>query len=205
MFVTPLNFLHAQGIVGIIGGSNMADYGPLNSTNYQVSQGKSYTSFQLGVLLKTTDAPFNVGVELNYRRKSNELDFSNSFGVMNPSLVEGKFDFDYLSAVCLVEYKFKHFFINTGPYLSYLAGLNFSPDNWHVTYLPYYFPTKGEMESVVPKDCLGLAATIGGCFDIKVCELSIGIRGYLDYHQKFYTHDIGVVLIFSKKVEERKL
>ena len=92
--------MHSQAVVGINGGISQSNFLQLQQSTLEPIG--SFNSGQGGIFLKSSRPNhLNMGVEINYRRKSDELSVYNSTGLAYSNQLIGHFRLDYASIVLL--------------------------------------------------------------------------------------------------------
>jgi hypothetical protein len=178
-------FINAQTQIGLMGGTNQANV--IARDLYYPSASK--TAFQAGLFIKKVKRnQFNIGAEINYRRKTSTMAVYTSTGLAHPGEVMGEFKLDYVSLALLPEFRAGdklEWFINAGPYF---GGLVY----------------RGNPNGIFPWYDWGLAGTTGITYRFKN-DLVVGLnaRAFLSYiGESFQSRDFGCFLTLSKYFDQ---
>jgi hypothetical protein len=144
-------FVKAQAIIGFQGGVNQSNFIQIEQSN--LAPIGSYNSGQGGLFLKGAHHKhLNMGLELNYRRKSDLLSVFNSTSFVNANQLIGHFKLDYVSILLLPEIKYGkkiEWFLNVGVFIGCLVSSTFFGDDFSYSIYYYHNPLFNVRENPV--------------------------------------------------------
>jgi len=208
LFVSGLS--KAQAVIGVVGGINQATF--VQVENSLLSPVKSFNSFQGGIFIReATQKGFNVGLELNYRRKTDNLEVFNSTGLAYANELVGKFKLDYCSLLFLPEVDFGkklRGFVNVGPYFGWLVNSSFVGNDISYSSISPHPPLYNVSEiptGYFPKYDWGFAASAGVKRSFKeIYQVTLTLRYYMSFPSgDFRSNDLGFLLSISRTTRKK--
>jgi hypothetical protein len=197
-------------MLGLTGGLNQATFSQVNTS--LLTPIGSYNSWQGGIFVKELSKNvFNMGLELNYRRKSDELSVFNSSGLASANQLRGHFKLDYASLVLLPELragKKIEYFINGGGYFGWLVNSSFSGDDISYGYIYHHPPFYGVSEnprSYFPGYDVGLVANAGMSYIYReIWRFSLCLRYMASFPDGDYrSQDLGFLFSIARSSKRK--
>lgn len=217
LLIVLFHFFHffskSQAIFGVTYGINQANF--IKIPESYLNPIRSYNAGQVGVFFKSISKKhIRMGVELNYRRKSDQLAVYNSNGMAGANLLDGHFRLDYASILLLPELKFgKKFewFLNGGIYMGWLVNSTFLGDDISygiVFYHPPRYNVRENPSSYFPSNEVGVIANTGITYTYRdTWHIGLSFRYFRSAPivSNYQSNDFGALISLSHTFQRIKI
>jgi len=199
-------YSQSKVIIGVSGGTYQSNFMNTQSS-YSLQYLDVHHSWEGGIFIKgARPNHFNMGVELNYRRKAEDMQI-NYVHASGSEILVGNFNLNYVSVIFLPEYRLGgkvEWFINGGPFLGSLISSTFVGDDNIYSYVgPSNLQHKiSETPSrFFESNEFGIVANSGISFSFwETWHLNLNFRYLTNAIPKFQSSDYSVLLGVSKNI-----